>query len=45
MNGELTATSGDCDDSNRHVYPGHKDTRGRWGRDGVDNDCNGIIDG
>ncbi len=36
---------GDCDDNDRHVHPGHNDTRGRWGRDGVDNDCNGIIDG
>jgi serine protease len=36
---------GDCDDNNAHVYPGHNDSRGRWGKDGVDNDCNGIIDG
>jgi hypothetical protein len=36
---------GDCDDNDRHVYPGHQDKKGRWGRDGVDNDCNGIIDG
>ncbi len=36
---------GDCDDDNPHVYPGHKDKKGRWGRDNVDNDCNGIIDG
>lgn len=36
---------GDCDDNNDKVYPGHKDTKGRWGRDGIDNDCNGIIDG
>lgn len=36
---------GDCDDNNANVYPGHNDSRGRWGRDGVDNDCNGIIDG
>jgi hypothetical protein len=35
----------DCDDNNKHVRPGHNDTKGRWGRDGVDNDCNGIIDG
>ena len=36
---------GDCDDNDRHVNPGHNDSGGRWGRDGVDNDCNGIIDG
>jgi hypothetical protein len=37
--------NGDCDDNNRHVYPGHNDSKGRWGKDGLDNDCNGIIDG
>ncbi|GAX59620.1 hypothetical protein SCALIN_C04_0108 [Candidatus Scalindua japonica] len=36
---------GDCNDNDRHVYPGHTDAGGKWGRDGVDNDCNGIIDG
>jgi len=36
---------GDCDDNDATVYPGHQDTKGRWGRNGVDNDCNGIIDG
>ncbi len=35
----------DCDDNDRHVNPGHNDSGGRWGRDEVDNDCNGIIDG
>lgn len=39
------AEQGDCDDFNRHVYPGHNDTKGRWGGDGIDNDCNGVIDG
>lgn len=39
------AEQGDCDDFNRHVYPGHNDTKGRWGSDGLDNDCNGVIDG
>jgi serine protease len=34
----------DCDDNNANVYPGHQDKKGRWGKDGVDNDCNGIID-
>jgi serine protease len=37
--------NGDCDDNDPHVYPGHHDTKGKWGRDGVDNDCNGLIDG
>ena len=36
---------GDCDDNDAHVYPGHPDKGGRWGRDGKDNDCNGVIDG
>ncbi|MBR9869166.1 MAG: S8 family serine peptidase [Oceanospirillales bacterium] len=35
----------DCNDNDNQVYPGHNDSKGRWGRDGVDNDCNGIIDG
>ncbi len=42
---DITCGGTDCDDSNSHVYPGHNDTRGRWGRDGIDNDCDGIIDG
>jgi len=40
-----TDCGGDCNDNDPNVYPGHNDTRGRWGRDGVDNDCNGVIDG
>ncbi|XOF33626.1 MAG: S8 family serine peptidase [Candidatus Electrothrix sp. YB6] len=35
---------GDCNDNDPEVYPGHKD-KGNFGRDGVDNDCNGVIDG
>ena len=38
-------SDGDCNDNHSHVYPGHQDTKGRWGRDDIDNDCNGIIDG
>lgn len=35
---------GDCDNSNGFVYPGHPDNpRGRWA-DGLDNDCDGVID-
>lgn len=36
---------GDCNDNDAKVYPGAQDTKGKWGRDGVDNDCNGVIDG
>jgi serine protease len=36
---------GDCADHDPNTYPGHNDTKGRWGRNGVDNDCNGVIDG
>lgn len=35
----------DCNDNDSNVYPGHQDSKGRWGRNGVDNDCNGVIDG
>lgn len=40
-----TTCDGDCDDNNSKVYPGANDTKGKAGRDGVDNDCDGIIDG
>ena len=36
---------GDCDDNDPTVHPGHPDKGGRWGRDGKDNDCDGVIDG
>jgi len=40
------ATGGDdCNDSNNKIYPGANDTKGKQGRDGIDNDCDGIIDG
>ena len=35
---------GDCDDNNYLINPGRPDPSGRWGRDGVDNDCDGLID-
>ncbi len=39
------ATGGDdCDDGNSRIYPGHQDSKGRWGRDGLDNDCDGTPD-
>ncbi len=35
----------DCNDNDASINPGEKDRGGRkWG-DGIDNDCNGIIDG
>ncbi|OHU97296.1 serine proteinase [Pseudoalteromonas byunsanensis] len=37
--------AGDCDDNDASVYPNANDTRGKKGRDGIDNDCNGIVDG
>jgi len=40
----FTVEDGDCDDNNSDIHPGHNDSRGRWGRDGIDNDCDGIID-
>jgi len=39
-----TTCDNDCDDANRFINPGRTDTSGRWGRDGVDNDCDGVID-
>ncbi|QCU89794.1 S8 family serine peptidase [Thiomicrorhabdus sediminis] len=40
-----TVADGDCDDTDASIHPGANDTRGKKGRDGIDNDCNGIIDG
>ena len=40
-----TIEDGDCDDNDPQTYPGHQDSKGKWGRNGVDNDCNGVIDG
>jgi hypothetical protein len=34
----------DCNDNDDTVHPGHKDGKGRW-NNGVDNDCDGVIDG
>jgi len=41
----VCATAGDCNDTNASIYPGANDTKGKQGRNGVDNDCDGIIDG
>jgi serine protease len=40
-----TSEAGDCDDGNPDIYPGHQDVGRVWGRDGLDNDCDGTIDG
>ena len=34
----------DCNDNNAKIYPGANDTRGKQGRDGIDNDCDGVPD-
>jgi Trypsin-like peptidase domain/Putative metal-binding motif len=41
----VCASAGDCNDNNAKIYPGANDTTGKQGRDGVDNDCDGVIDG
>jgi len=38
------ASQGDCNDNNASIYPGANDTKGKTGRDGVDNDCDGTPD-
>jgi V8-like Glu-specific endopeptidase len=40
----VCATQGDCNDTNPNIYPGANDTKGKQGRDGVDNDCDGQVD-
>ncbi|MEW6519102.1 MAG: S8 family serine peptidase [Thermodesulfobacteriota bacterium] len=39
-----TECEGDCKDDDYFVNPARPDSAGRWGRDGVDNDCDGLID-
>lgn len=39
-----TTCDGDCNDNDASVYPGANDTKGKAGRNGVDNDCDGAID-
>jgi V8-like Glu-specific endopeptidase len=41
----VCVSQGDCNDNNASIYPGANDTKGKPGRDGIDNDCDGIIDG
>lgn len=35
----------DCNDNDPTIHPGARDRGGKKWRDGVDNDCNGVIDG
>lgn len=37
-------SEGDCNDNNASVHPGANDTKGKAGRDGIDNDCDGLVD-
>ena len=41
----VCASAGDCNDNNNKIFPGANDTKGKQGNDGIDNDCDGIIDG
>ena len=43
-NDGVCVEDGDCNDDDPEVYPGHKD-KANFGKDGIDNDCNGVIDG
>jgi len=40
-----TVGDGDCNDNDASINPGARDKGGRKWSDGIDNDCNGIIDG
>lgn len=35
----------DCNDNDATINPGMNDLRGRYARNGIDNNCNGVIDG
>jgi hypothetical protein len=43
--GDGSIFENDCDDTDPNVHPDHDEMTGRWSHDGLDNDCNGIIDG
>jgi V8-like Glu-specific endopeptidase len=40
----VCASAGDCNDNNASIFPGANDTKGKAGRDGIDNDCDGTPD-
>jgi hypothetical protein len=40
----VCASEGDCNDNNPKIFPGANDTKGKQGRDGIDNDCDGVPD-
>lgn len=42
--GDGVCAAQDCNDNNKEIYPGHSE-KGKFARDGLDNDCNGVIDG
>lgn len=39
-----TTCDGDCNDNNASIHPGANDTKGKAGRDGIDQDCDGTAD-
>jgi len=41
---DITCGGNDCDDSDPDVHPGHGDKGKKWGRNGIDNDCDGTPD-
>jgi thermitase len=42
-NGYVTDNT-DCNDNNSDMHPGHRDRGNPWGKDGIDNDCDGTPD-
>ena len=40
-----TVAEGDCNDADATINPGARDRGGKKWADGIDNDCNNIVDG